>query len=85
MTDSLHVHPLGVLLAAGFAVPMAALLGWMLRVPRPVPQEVARAVRSVGAVQTILVPIVESYYSERAVELASRLGATQRARWWRCR
>ena len=80
MTDSLHVHPLGVLLAAGFAVPMAVLLGWMLRIPRPVSQEVARAVRSVGAVQTILVPIVESYYSERAVELASRLGEMQRAR-----
>jgi len=58
---------------------MAALLLWMLRVPRPVPQEVARAVRSVGAVQTILVPILEHYYSERAVELASRLGQMQKA------
>ena len=52
----------------------------MLRVPRPVPPEVARAMRSVGAVQTILVPILETYYSERAVELASRLGEMQRAR-----
>jgi nucleotide-binding universal stress UspA family protein len=80
VNESLHVNPLGTLLAAGFALPMAALLIWMLRVPRPVPQEVARAMRSVGAVQTILVPILETYYSERAVELASRLGEMQRAR-----
>jgi nucleotide-binding universal stress UspA family protein len=73
------ISPLGVVLAAAFTLPMAALLFWMLRVPTPVPQEVARAVRSVGAVQTILVPILEHYYSERAVELASRLGGTQKA------
>ena len=80
MNESLHVSPLGIILAAGFALPMAGLLTWMLRVPRPVPPEVARAMRSVGAVQTILVPILETYYSERAVELASRLGEMQRAR-----
>lgn len=80
MTGPLHVSFLGAVLAAAFAIPMAALLLWMLRVPRPVPQEVARAVRSVGAVQTILVPILEHYYSERAVELASRLGQMQKAR-----
>jgi nucleotide-binding universal stress UspA family protein len=80
MTGPLQVSVLGAILAAAFAIPMAALLLWMLRVPRPVPQEVARAVRSVGAVQTILVPILEHYYSERAVELASRLGQMQKAR-----
>jgi len=80
VTGPLHVSVLGAILAAAFAIPMAALLVWMLRVPRPVPQEVARAVRSVGAVQTILVPILEHYYSERAVELASRLGQMQKAR-----
>jgi len=80
VTAALHVSALGAVLAAAFAVPMAALILWMLRLPRPVPQEVARAVRSVGAVQTILVPILEHYYSERAVELASRLGAMQKAR-----
>ena len=80
MTAPVHVSALGAILAAAFAIPMAALLVWMLRVPRPVPQEVARAVRSVGAVQTILVPILEHYYSERAVELASRLGQMQKAR-----
>jgi nucleotide-binding universal stress UspA family protein len=80
VTDPVHVSPLGAIVAAAFAIPMAALLLWMLRIPHPVPQEVARAVRSVGAVRTILVPILEHYYSERAVELASRLGEMQKAR-----
>jgi nucleotide-binding universal stress UspA family protein len=79
VTDPVHVSPLGTIVAAAFAIPMTALLVWMLRIPRPVPQEVARAVRSVGAVRTILVPILEHYYSERAVELASRLGEMQKA------
>ncbi len=78
--DPVHVSPLGTIVAAAFAIPMAALLFWMLRIPHPVPQEIARAVRSVGAVLTILVPILEHYYSERAVELASRLGEMQKAR-----
>lgn len=79
MTASPHVSLLGLILAAGFAIGMAELLLWMVRIPRPVSLEVARAVRSVGAVQTILVPILEEYYSERAVELACRLGQTQKA------
>ncbi len=80
MTGPLHVSVLGAILATGFASAMAALLLWMLRLPRPVSLEVARAVRSVGAVRTILVPILEEYYSERAVELASRLGQEQKAK-----
>lgn len=71
---------LGGMLAATFAISMAALLLWMLRVPRPVSQEIARAVRSVGAVRTIFVPILEAYYSARAVELACRLGQEQKAK-----
>jgi len=79
VTGPLHVSVVGAVLAAGFAAALAALLLWMLRVPRPVSAAVARAVRSVGAVRTILVPILEAYYSERAVELASRLGQFQKA------
>jgi nucleotide-binding universal stress UspA family protein len=79
VTDSLHVSALGAVLAGTFAVSMAGLLVWMLRVPRAVSLEIARAVRSVGAVRTIFVPILEAYYSERAVELASRLGQEQKA------
>jgi nucleotide-binding universal stress UspA family protein len=74
-----QVSALGTIVAAGFAAALAALLLWMLRVPRPVSAEVARAVHSVGAVRTILVPILEAYYSERAVELACRLGQFQKA------
>jgi nucleotide-binding universal stress UspA family protein len=80
VTGPLHVSVLGAILAAGFSIAMVALLVWMLRVPRPVSIEVARAVHSVGAVRTIFVPILETYYSERAVELASRLGQLQKAR-----
>jgi nucleotide-binding universal stress UspA family protein len=79
VTEPVHTNLFGAIVAAAFAIPMAALLLWMLRLPRPVPQEVARAVRSVSAVRTILVPILEHYYSERAVEVASRLGGTQKA------
>ncbi len=80
MTGPLHVSVLGAMLATAFAAAMSSLLLWMLRVPRPVSLEVARAVRSVGAVRAILVPILEEYYSERAVELASRLGKEQKAK-----
>jgi nucleotide-binding universal stress UspA family protein len=79
VSGPLHISVLGAILATAFAAAMAALLLWMLRVPRPVSLEVARAVRSVDAVRTIFVPILETYYSERAVELASRLGQEQRA------
>jgi len=79
MNGSVHISAVGALIAAGFAAGMGSLLLWMFRVPRPMTLEVARAVRSVGAVRTILVPILEHYYSERAVELASRLGETQKA------
>jgi nucleotide-binding universal stress UspA family protein len=73
-------HPLGVALALVFLVIVSATLFWMLRVPRPVPAEVARAVYSVEAARCIVVPIVEGIYSERAVELACRLGEPQHAR-----
>jgi nucleotide-binding universal stress UspA family protein len=76
----LQVSGIGAILATIFAATMTGLLLWMLRVPRPVSAEIARAVRSVGAVRTIFVPILEAYYSERAVELASRLGQEQKAK-----
>ncbi|HXF70315.1 MAG TPA: universal stress protein [Thermoflexus sp.] len=73
-------HPLGVFLALFFLAVLLLTLIWMLRVPRPVPMEVARAVYSVEAARCIVVPIVEGIYSERAVELACRLGERQHAR-----
>jgi universal stress protein A len=79
VTGGAHVSVMGTVLAAGFAAALAGLLLWMLRVPRPISAQVARAVHSFGAVRVILVPILEAYYSERAVELASRLGQLQKA------
>ncbi len=72
-------HPLGVLVAIGFLATLGVTLFWMLRLPQPLPQEVARAVYSVEAARTILVPILDLFYSKRAVELACRLGRLQNA------
>ncbi|MHB8732627.1 MAG: universal stress protein [bacterium] len=80
MTAHLQFSVPGAILALVFAASLSALLFWMLRVPPPVSPEIARAVRSVGAVRTIFVPILEAYYSARAVELASRLGQEQKAK-----
>lgn len=75
----LVVNPFGALIALFFAVSMLVLLGWMLWLPRPVAQPVARARRSVGGVRRILVPLEWGVTSDRAVELASRLGREQHA------
>ena len=70
---------LGSLLAIVFAVSMISLLWWMLHPPKPLSPMVAKAVRSVDALKRILVPALEMPYSERAVELACRLGGEQKA------
>lgn len=73
------LHPLGVGLAALFVVLMVTLFRWMFRVPRAVPLAVAKARQSVSALHRILVPAMHDGMSERAVELACRLGAAQKA------
>jgi len=70
----IQAHPLGILLAVTFVSSMGLLFFWMFRVPPAVPLPVARVHRSVEAVRKILVPIVEAIPSERAVELACRVG-----------
>jgi nucleotide-binding universal stress UspA family protein len=72
-------HPLGVSIALGFVVVLGSTLFWMLRLPRPMAQEVARAVFSVQATRCIIVPILDLFYTERAVELACRMGKSQNA------
>lgn len=72
-------HPIGVLIALSFIVILGIVLFWMLHLPQPMPREVARVVFSVDATRTIIVPILDLYYSERAVELACRLGRLQNA------
>ena len=72
-------HPIGIILALIFVASMGLLFRWMFRVPPQVPREVAVVRRSVAAMQRILVPVSGRIASERAVELACRLGAAQKA------
>jgi nucleotide-binding universal stress UspA family protein len=72
-------NPIGILLAIIFVASMGSLFFWMFRVPRAVPREVAAVRRSVAAMQRILVPVSGKIASERAVELACRLGAAQKS------
>ncbi len=72
-------HPIGIALAVLFVLSMGLLFFWMFRVPPPVPREVAAVRRSVAAMERILVPVSGRLASERAVELACRLGEKQRA------
>jgi nucleotide-binding universal stress UspA family protein len=58
---------------------MGSLLWWMLHPPAQIQAAVAHAMRGVSAVERILVPVRGSSYNERAVELACRLGAEQKA------
>jgi nucleotide-binding universal stress UspA family protein len=73
------LSPLGIALAAVFLGSMAALFWWMFKVPPLVPHEVAQVYRSVAAMERLLVPVSGRIASERAVELACRLGAPQKA------
>ncbi len=76
---ALTLHPLGILLALIFVSCMTFLFLWMFRVPPARPLPVVMAVRSVTRIHRILVPVVETTASERAVELACRLGRDQKA------
>ncbi len=72
-------NPIGVFLAIIFVASMGLLFFWMFRVPPQVPREVAVVRRSVAAMQRIMVPVSGKIASERAVELACRLGEAQKA------
>jgi nucleotide-binding universal stress UspA family protein len=72
-------NALGIALAVVFVGCMGFLFWWMFRVPPLVPHKVAVVRRSVAAMQRILVPVSGKIASERAVELACRLGEAQKA------
>lgn len=72
-------HPLGITIALLFVLILGGTLFWMLRLPTAMTQEVARAVFSVQATRCIIVPILDLFYTERAVELACRMGKQQNA------
>ncbi len=76
---SVTLHPIGIALALVFVTSLGLLFRWMFSVPPLVPHEVAIVCRSVAALQRILVPVSGKIVSERAVELACRLGAGQKA------
>lgn len=73
------LNPIGIALAVVFVAAMGLLFFWMFRVPPPGPLEVVAVRRSVAAMQRILVPVSDRLASERAVELACRLGEAQKA------
>lgn len=79
MASPVVLHPLGIAIAAVFALAMGRLMWWMLHPPEPIEQEVAHALYSVNAVQRILVPVEGFAHNNRAVELACRLGLEQKA------
>jgi nucleotide-binding universal stress UspA family protein len=79
MTTEVTLHPIGIAIAAAFTVSILGLLWWMLHPPEAMKAAVAKAMRGVSAVMKILVPVRGSSYNERAVELACRLGADQKA------
>lgn len=73
------LNPLGIGLAGLFVVLMVTLFRWMFKVPPQLPYTAVKVRQSVSALQRILVPTTEEVVSERAVELACRLGASQKA------
>ncbi|MGQ9684054.1 MAG: universal stress protein [Anaerolineae bacterium] len=77
---TLTFDPIGIALAVIFVASMAILFRWMFNVPPLVPQQVAAVCHAVGAMERFLVPVTSHVVSERAVELACRLGAPQKAR-----
>jgi len=74
-----ELNPLGILLAVIFVASMGSLFFWMFRVPPTLPLPAVKVHGSVEALHKILVPIVEAIPSERAVELACRLGNSKKA------
>ena len=73
------IQPLGAAIAIVFVGTLTAVLWWMLHPPSWVPAAAAKARQSLSSVKRILVPTIGSPYAERGVELACRLGETQRA------
>ncbi len=76
---NIHVTFIGAVLALIFAAAIILVIRWLLAVPPPIPQVAAHAKRTVSAIRKIVVPTNMHTYWERAVELACRLGETQKA------
>lgn len=79
MMGSPQITVLGTVLAAFFAVAMFNIIWWMLHPPPPISLSTAKATIAVSAIKKIIVPTTGTTYSEKAVELACRLGKEQKA------
>jgi nucleotide-binding universal stress UspA family protein len=77
MNSTLQFSPLGIVLALAFSASMASLFWWMLHIPPALGRQAARARQSLKTWRRILVPTVGEVYSDRAVEMACRLGREQ--------
>lgn len=73
------LSPLGIAIAVVFVFLMVNLFRWMFRVPPHLPYGVVKARQSVAALRRLLVPAPDNVASERAVELACRMGEAQKA------
>ena len=74
-----QLHPMGILLGLVFVFAVGSLFVWMFRVPPVLPLPVVKVRHSLQAIHKILVPVGETIPSQRAVELACRLGHDQKA------
>ncbi len=74
----ISINPLGVFLAATFLSLMLLLFRWMFAVPPQPPMQVINVKSSFSSLNRIVVPLIESVASERAVELACRLASDQK-------
>jgi nucleotide-binding universal stress UspA family protein len=79
MNPAPQVTLLGIALAIVFCGSMFTVLFWMLHPPAQVSLSAAKARIAVSAIRKIIVPTIGTGYSERAVELACRLGEKQKA------
>jgi nucleotide-binding universal stress UspA family protein len=75
----LTLNLLGLVLAAIFLGLMLFLFHWMFAVPPPAPMQVINVKTTVSNLNRIVVPLVETVASERAVELACRLASDQKS------
>ncbi len=62
-----------------FSGTMFSIIWWMLHPPPQISLPVAKAKIAVSAIKKIVVPTTGTTYSEKAVELACRLGQAQKA------
>lgn len=79
MNGSPHISLIGAFLALLFSGTMFSIIWWMLHPPPQVTLPVAKARIAVSAIKKIIVPTTGTSYSEKAVELACRLGQAQKA------